>query len=101
MSSAAAKTLRRYHVGGLPLIEFVLRKMHFRQILLEFIPDSSREGIPSVAMLKLLVINLTVAKDPLYELAQWVESLDLRAIGYPARPDFRFTDDRFARQPER
>lgn len=97
MSSPAAKTLRRYHAGGLPLIEFILRKMHFREILLESLPDSRRETFPSVDMLKLLVINLTVAKDPLYELTQWVESLDLRAIGYPVRPAVRFTDDRFAR----
>jgi len=97
MSRAASKTLRRYQVGGLPLIDFILRKMRLREILLEYIPDSGREAVPSVDMLKLLVINLTVAKDPLYELAHWVESLDLRAIGYPVRPSIRLTDDRFAR----
>jgi len=97
MSRAAAKTLCRYQVGGLPLIASILRKMHFGEILLEFIPESRREAFPSVDLLTMLVINLTVAKDPLYELAQWVESLDLRAIGYPVRPAVRFTDDRFAR----
>lgn len=48
-------------------------------------------------MLKLLVINLTVAKDPLYELAHWVESLNLKAIGFPVCPSIRLTDNRFAR----
>lgn len=97
MSSVAVKTLRRYQVGGLPLMALILDEMHFREILLESLPVSKREALPSVDMLKLLVINLSVAKDPLYELAQWVESLDLRAVGYPVRPNLRFTDDRFAR----
>ena len=97
MSRAASKTLRRYQAGGLPLINSILQQMSLREILLEFIPDSEREAFPSVDMLKLLVINLTVAKDPLYELAHWVESLDLKAIGFPVRPSIRLTDDRFAR----
>jgi len=92
-----AKTLCRYQVGGLPLIDSILRQMRLREILLEYIPDSGREAVSSVDMLKLLVINLTVTKDPLYELTHWVESLDLRAIGYPLRPSIRLTDDRFAR----
>lgn len=97
MSRAPSKILRRYQVGGLPLIDVIVRKMRLREILLESIPDSGREAVPSVDILKLLVINLTVAKDPLYELAHWVESLDLRAIGYPVLSSIRLTDDRFAR----
>lgn len=97
MSRAASKNLCRYQVGGLPLIDSIFQQMRLREILLEYIPDSGREAVPLVDVLKLLVINLTVAKDPLYELAHWVESLDLRAIGYPVRPSIRLTDDRFAR----
>lgn len=97
MSRAASKNLCRYQVGGLPMIDSIFQQMRLREILLEYIPDSGREAVPSVDVLKLLVINLTVAKDPLYELAHWVESLDLRAIGYPVRPSIRLTDDRFAR----
>lgn len=43
------------------------------------------------------MINIAVARDPLYELQQWVESLDLRCLGYKKRPDAKFSDDRFAR----
>ena len=63
MSRAASKTLCRYQVGGLPLIDSILQQMRLREILLEYIPDSGREAVPSVDVLKLLVINLTVAKD--------------------------------------
>ena len=47
--------------------------------------------------LLLLSVNLTLAKDPLYELARWVDSVDLRVPGWEHRPAARFTDDRFAR----
>jgi hypothetical protein len=45
----------------------------------------------------LLVANLTLAKDPLYELAGWVKSLDLRALGYNHRSAGPLSDDGFAR----
>ena len=58
-------------------------------------------GTLTIFMLILLIVNLILAKDPLYELAQWVEGLDLRALGYRQRPTLRFTDDRFARALDR
>lgn len=71
--------------------------MRMRQILADHIPASSRGSIPTVDTLLLLVMNMTVARDPLYELQQWVESLDLRCLGYAVTPDAKFSDDRFAR----
>lgn len=97
MSSPAVRKLRRFHVGALPLIELILQRLRLRQILQEFIPPSGRQTVSSAETLVLLALNLTFAKDPLYELAQWVDSLDLRALGYGQRPPVRFTDDRFAR----
>ncbi len=34
---------------------------------------------------------------PLYELAEWIDAVDLRALGFTQRPRARFTDDRFGR----
>jgi len=84
-------------VGALPLLELILHRLRLREILEEFIPPSGRQTVSSAQTLVLLAVNLTLAKDPLYELAQWVDSLDLRALGYRQRPSVRFTDDRFAR----
>jgi hypothetical protein len=84
-------------VGALPLIHHLLRRLHLRDLLQEFIPPSHRQSVSCAQTLELLAVNLTFAKDPLYELAQWVDSLDLRALGYRQRPSVRFTDDRFAR----
>ena len=97
MSIASEKKLTRLTVDGLPLVFSIMRRMRLRQILSEYIPASKRGAIPAVDTLLLLVINIAVARDPLYELQQWVDSLDLRCLGYRKRPDAVFSDDRFGR----
>jgi transposase len=97
MSSHSGRKLRRFQVGGLPLIELILQRIRLREILADFIPSSGRQTVSPVEVLVLLAVNMTLAKDPLYELARWVDSLDLRALGYRSRPTARFSDDRFAR----
>jgi len=79
------------------LIQEVLRRMGLRDLLNDHLPAGDRQAVPPADVLTLLAVNLTLAKDPLYELGQWVETQDLRALGYARRPDIRFTDDRFAR----
>jgi transposase len=97
MSTDATKKLTRLQVGPLPLIRSIIARLRLREILLEHIPTSGRQSFPRADLLILLAVNLTLAKDPLYELAQWVDSLDLGALGYHPRPAERFSDDRFAR----
>jgi transposase len=97
MSTPSVRTLRRFQVGGLPLLDAVMRRMRVREIFAEYLPGTGRDGIAVADVLGLLVVNLTVARDPLYELAQWAEGLDLRALGFRQRPAGRFSDDRLAR----
>jgi transposase len=97
MSTAPARKLSRLQVGPLPLIRSILRRLRLREILLEYIPSSDRQSFPRADLLILLAVNLTLAKDPLYELADWIDTLDLRALGYGPRPAERLSDDRFAR----
>lgn len=101
MSSGSVRQLRRFHVGALPLVEQILHRLRLREILEEFIAPSGRQSVSDAQTLVLLAVNLTLAKDPLYELANWVDSLDLRPLGYRHRPQVRFTDDRFARALDR
>jgi transposase len=96
MSTLPARKLARLQVGPLPLIGSILTRLRLREILLEHIPSSDRQSFPRTDLLILLAVNLALAKDPLYELADWVDTLDLRALGY-ARPNKRLSDDRFAR----
>ena len=97
MSTTPARKLTRLQVGPLPLIRSILSRLRLREILLESIPGSDRQAFARADTLILLAVNLTLAKDPLYELAEWVDRLDLRALGYMNRPPGRLSDDRFAR----
>src|SRR4029079_1788848 len=96
MSTTPARKLSRLQVGSLPLIRSILRRLRLREILLEYVPSSDRQSFPRADLLILLAVNLTLAKDPLYELAEWIDTLDLRALDY-LRPTQRLSDDRFAR----
>lgn len=97
MSIGSTRKLTRLQVGALPLIRVIMARMHLRDILLQYIPSSSRQSFPRTDLLILLVVNLTLAKDPLYELAEWVNGLDLRSLDYEPRPSEPLSDDRFAR----
>ena len=97
MSSPSARKLTRREVGGLPLVARILERLGLRELLAEHLPAARRSAASPVDALFLLAINLSVAKDPLYELAGWVDALDLRALGLAAQPAAACSDDRFGR----
>jgi transposase len=71
--------------------------MRLKDILYKYIPAHGNEEIPAVETLMLLVYNLIVGKDPLYELQEWVESIDFRCIDIGNYVTVEFNDDRFGR----
>ncbi len=95
--SAKSRTLKRLQVGGLPLIHAIAERMRLKEILYKYIPAHGNEDIPAVETLMLLVYNLILGKDPLYELQEWVESIDFRCIGIGNYVKVEFNDDRFGR----
>ena len=95
------RTLKRHHVGALPLIHQIGRRMGLRTVLERSIRAHGNDRVPVVDTLMLLIYNLALGKDPLYELPQWVDSIDRRVIGYQALAAERFTDDRFGRALDR
>jgi transposase len=95
--SEKSRTLKRLQVGGLPLIHAIAERMRLKEILYKYIPAHGNEEIPAVETLMLLVYNLIVGKDPLYQLQEWVESLDFRCINNEDYENVKFTDDRFGR----
>jgi transposase len=95
--SAKSRTLKRLQVGGLPLIHAIAERMRLKDILYKYIPAHGNEEIPAVETLMLLVYNLILGKDPLYELQEWVESLDFRCFNNEDYENVKFTDDRFGR----
>jgi transposase len=95
--SAKSRTLKRLQVGGLPLIHAIAKRMRLKEILYKYIPVHCNEDIPAVETLMLLVYNLILGKDPLYELQEWVESIDFRCINNGDYENVKFNDDRFGR----
>jgi len=81
----------------LPLIHAIAERMRLKDILYKYIPAHGNEEIPAVETLMLLVYNLILGKDPLYQLQEWVESLDFRCINNEDYENVKFTDDRFGR----
>jgi len=96
MSRGKAK-LNRFQVAGLPLIQVVAQRMNLRKILYRHIGTHGNEVVPAVESLMLLIFNLTLGKDPLYELEDWVSTLDARCLGYKKLKRGIFNDDRFGR----
>ncbi len=101
MRVAAARTHRRYEVGGLPLIHALAQRMGLRALLERFVARHGNDQVPVVDTLLLLIYNLTRAKEPLYPLPAWVDAIDGRAIGEAALATKCFSDDRFARALDR
>jgi transposase len=95
--SEKSRTLKRMQVGGLPLIHAIAERMRLKEILYKYIPAHGNEDIPAVETLMLLVYNLILGKDPLYELSEWVESIDFRCINNEDYEHVKFNDDRFGR----
>jgi transposase len=95
------RKINRYRVGELPLMEAIVKRLNLREILNEFVPPrKNEEMLPSDALI-LLIYNLAVEKSPLYELQEWVNSLELRCFGYEKYREMKFTDDRFGKYLDR
>ncbi len=98
MSSANDESLTRFAVAGIPLITSVSRRLSLKAILLAHLPPAyGNETIPVVDTLMLLLCNITLGRQPLYELGQWVGSIDPNCFGLPVENLGAFNDDRFAR----
>jgi len=95
--SVKKRRLKRLQVGGLPLIHAIVKRMRLKDILYKYMPAHGNEDIPAVETLMLLVYNLILGKYPLYELPEWVESIDFRCINNGDYENVKFNDDRFGR----
>jgi hypothetical protein len=82
--SLMGRTLIRHHVGALPLIHRIAERMGLRALFDGAIQSHGNDQVPVVDTLILLIYNLTLGKEPLYELPEWVGSIDRRVIGYQA-----------------
>ena len=98
MSSPIDERLTRFTVAGIPLITSVSRRLRLKAILSAHLtPTYGNETIPVVDTLMLLLCNITLGRQPLYELGQWVGSIDPNCFELQVEDLLAFNDDRFAR----
>jgi transposase len=101
VTEATQRSLKRHLVGALPLIHRMAARIGLKELLNRYVRAHGNDQIPVVDTLMLLLYNLTLGKDPLYELQHWVTGIDPRAIGYRSLESEKFNDDRFARALDR
>jgi len=89
--------LTRKKVAGIPIIYDIIERMNLRQMLLDTVCVHGNEKFYAVDTLILLIINLTLGRQPLYELEQWVQTLDPTCVGHKNLPKGTINDDRFGR----
>ena len=84
-------------LGGLPLLYSIVERMGLLNILNKHLPKHGNNKVPYVQSILLLVLNLTLGKEPLYKLENWVNQIDLNCINLSDLDLESFNDDRFGR----
>jgi transposase len=97
MSSENHQEFRRFTLAGVPLIMATAHRLALRAILLKHLTPYGNESIPVADTLIILLCNITLGRQPLYELQQWVQRTGLRCFGLTGEFPGAFNDDRFAR----
>ncbi len=97
MSNKSNKKLIRLETGGMPLIHRVIKRLRLSEILKEYIPTHGNEIVPATDSLLLMLYNVTIGRQPLYELKQWAEGINPRGLGWVDIPHSNLNDDRFGR----
>jgi len=97
MSSEDEQKLRRFTVAGIPLITATAQRLNLRTILSDYVGAYGNESIPVIDTLIIMLCNLTLGRQPLYELQRWVRNTDPGCFGLTGEIAEAFNDDRFAR----
>ena len=95
MTDEANERIERRRVGEIPILQATAWRLGFRDVLERYIPAHGNESVPAVDTIMLLIYNIARNRQPLYELQDWVSSLDSRMFDFDLESGFN--DDRFAR----
>lgn len=97
-SHAQGQTLRSWTVGGLPIVDHVLKRMRLESILQEHLPqDDCRMEIPTATGLLLLLRNLLLSREPIYGVGEWAERYAPDLLGLSSGQLNHLNDDRLGR----
>ncbi len=92
---AAAFRLNSRWVGGLPLVNAVVRQLPIDPLLHQAVPvRDTRVRIPPAQVLRTLILN---QRQPLYTQGEWAARADPALLGLPAGSGRRLSDDQMGR----
>jgi transposase len=96
---AAAFRLESRWVGGLPLVNAVLRQLAIEPLLQQAVPvRDPRVRMPPAQVLGVLLRNLILnQRQPLYTQGEWAARADPALLGLPAGSARRLSDDQMGR----
>lgn len=97
MSRDNSEELKRFNISGIPLIKSVSECLDLKTIFSKHIPFYGNEKVPVIDTLMFLIWNITLGRQPLYELSGWVRDIDPKCHGLDEESVKSFNDDRFGR----
>jgi len=93
----SSEQLKRYNISGIPLIKSVSNLLGLKEIFSKHIGSYGNEKVPVCDTLLLLIWNITLGRQPLYELSGWIDDIDPKCHGLQKQEVDALNDDRFAR----
>ena len=97
MSIDNNEKLKRFNISGIPLIKSVSETIGFKSIFKKHIASYNNETVPVIDTLMFLIWNITLGRQPLYELYEWIRDIDPKCHGLDKQQLASFNDDRFGR----
>lgn len=97
MSRENDEKIKRYRVAGIPIIKTIINKLGLYSLFTEHIHNYGNEGMPITDSLLLLIYNITIGRDPLYELKEWILRIAPKAHEISFSDSEMINDDRFGR----
>ena len=97
MSRDNNEKLKRFNISGIPLIKSVSEIIDLKSIFKKYISSYGNERVEVTDTLMFLIWNITLGRQPLYELYEWIRDVDPKCHGLDKRELSSFNDDRFGR----
>ena len=97
MSRDNNEKLKRFNISGIPLIKSVSKIIDLKSIFKKYISSYGNESVEVTDTLMFLIWNITLGRQPLYELYEWIRGIDPKCHGLDKQQLSSFNDDRFGR----
>jgi len=93
--------LKRFVIQAHPIIQTYLQKLKISELIATYIQQDQRLKLPVEQTLCVLIHNILTTPSPMYEIADWVKTLDEQTLGLePSQADL-IHDDRVGHALER